>query len=160
MRGLVRIQPRTFLHLGIDLIEISLVCYLNGWLRVGGWSWSGIKGFYMFKNKLKSYCTFSKNPSCSNMCGTHIYIGVLMFFLFFLFFLFLFLFHWKLETTDFGHFCCFQILDDVITAECITSRGYAARFHLGCDIIVISPVCYRDGWVRVGGGGQEKKDHD
>ena len=83
-------------------------------------------------------------------------IGVLIFLLF----LFLFLFHWKLETTDFGHFCCFQILDDVITAECITSRGYAARFHLGCDIIVISPVCYRDGWVRVGGGGQEKKDHD
>ena len=35
--------------------------------------------------------------------------------------------------------------DDVINADCITSRGYAARLHLGYDPIVLSLVCYRDG---------------
>ena len=50
--------------------------------------------------------------------------------------------------------------DDVINADCITSRGYAARLHLGYDPIVLSLVCYRDGQMRVGGRGQENNDHD
>ena len=46
----VQTQPRVLLHLGYDLNEISLlVGYMYGWVGVGGWSCSGIKGCIMMK---------------------------------------------------------------------------------------------------------------
>ena len=112
-----------------------------GWVGGRGQEW---KAFICLRTSWNHIENFQKFLLFQYVRDAHI-IGVLMF-------LFLFLFHWKLETTDFGHFCCFQILDDVINAECKTSRGYAARLHLGYDLIVISLVCYM-GWMGEGGRG-------
>ena len=63
-----------------------------------------------------------------------------MFFLFFLF-----LFHWKFETPGFR----LQILDNVIIAEYVTSRDYAARYYIGSDLIVFSLVGWVVGYARL-----------
>ena len=93
-------------------------------------------------DKVQLYIQITKeSPPCSYKRTLRLYIGVLILLLLLL----LLSFHWKFETPNFGHFYCFQILDNVITAECITLMGYAARFHTGYDLIVISLVDWEVG---------------
>ena len=92
--------------------------------------WVVTKFNYIFKSL--------KNHPLVPISALRLYIGVLILLL-------LLLFHWKFETPNFGHFYCFQILDIVITTECITSRGYVARCHMGYDLIVISLVDWEVG---------------
>ena len=119
------------------VLTLLYLAYLSGWSGMqesrSRLCWVVTKFNYIFKSL--------KNHPLVPISALRLYIGVLILLLLLL----LLLFHWKFETPNFGHFNCFQILDNVITAECITLMGYAARFHTGYDLIVISLVDWEVG---------------